>query len=234
MAEHCLNCSEKITDGGMFGAANHALAESTVKAVNLVHGTEFEALCNKCGNDLKVETVHQLKLQLAALNRGLEHALASFPLLTVSVLPGDNRYRALGMVTGNVTVGTGLFNEFSQGLSDMFGVVNQQSGMALKVNKGEAAARAIIVQKAIAMGANCIIGVDIDYGTTTNNAATVNMQGTAIVIPDLAAVFDAQAQAMAEWVSFAMERGRILKRWLDGDIRPGDELGEAVPLPGED
>lgn len=60
--------------------------------------------------------------------------------------------------------------------------------MALKVNSGEAAARSIVVNKAIALGANCIIGVDIDYGTTANNAATVTMQGTTVVIRTLVEV----------------------------------------------
>ncbi|MBW6525259.1 YbjQ family protein [Sphingomonas sp. RHCKR7] len=41
---------------------------------------------------------------------------------------------------------------------------------------------------ALASGANCILAVDIDYGTTGNNAATVNMQGTAVVIANLSAV----------------------------------------------
>lgn len=64
----------------------------------------------------------------------------------------------------------------------------RNSGMALKVNSGEAAARTIVVNKAIALDANCIIGVDIDYGTTANKAATVTTQGTTVVIRNLAEV----------------------------------------------
>jgi uncharacterized protein YbjQ (UPF0145 family) len=233
MAELCPNCSEKITIGGVFGKPNDRLAAKTVAAINLVYATEYEGLCDRCGADMRDEAMHRLKTQMETLNKGIEQAMAAFPLLTVDVLPGANHYRALGMVTGNVTVGTGLFNEFGQGISDMFGTINQQSGMALKVNKGEAAARAIIVQKAVALGANCIIGVDIDYGITTNNAATVNMQGTAVFVPDLAAVFNQRAADVAEWLAGAMLYGPRLKRWLDGNIRGGEVFDQAESFPKE-
>lgn len=230
MTELCPNCSEKISDGGVFGKPNNVLPASAVAIINLVYGSAYEALCEKCGAQWRIEANHRLHTEMSLLNKGIEAAMATFPLLTVGVLPDGNRYRALGMITGNVTVGTGLFNEFSQGISDMFGAINQQSGMALKVNKGEAAARAIIVQKAVALGANCVIGVDIDYGITTNNAATVNMQGTAIVVPDLAAIFDEQTKFTAEWLQWAMQHGARLKRWVDGKIRTGETFEAVKPL----
>ena len=70
----------------------------------------------------------------------------------------------------------------------------------------------------MSIGANCVIGVDIDYGTTANNAATVNMQGTAAVISNLEAVLHADELAKAAALHEAYARIGQLRRWRRGDI----------------
>lgn len=144
--------------------------------------------------------------------------IVDFPMMTISQVPLGAKCRIKAMVTANATVGTGMFNELSQGFSDMFGMTNTTSGMALKVNSGEAAVRAIIANKAMAMGANCVIGVDIDYGVTNNNAATVNMQGTAVVISNLSEILDDAEFAKAEKIAMAYARIKELGRWLRGEF----------------
>lgn len=131
--------------------------------------------------------------------------------------------KLIGMVTANVTVGTGFFNEFSQGISDIFGTINVDSGMASKVNSGEAAARAIVVNKAISLGANCVLAVDIDYGTTANNAATVNMQGTAAFIENIDNVLEAGSALRAKKLSNSIANLEITRGWLRGELIPTDE-----------
>ena len=103
----------------------------------------------------------------------------------------------------------------------MFGATSTNSGMAHKVNIGEATARAIIVTKALKAGANCILGVDIDYGTTANNAATVNMQGTAASIANLDEILADPEFAKAQEFETAYTRARELARWLRGEFEAG-------------
>lgn len=222
MAEQCVNCGQKITDGGLISDPNQYLSDRWLRILNFVNATAHEAMCNKCGGEIHASAELALQREQAKLKEDLEKASADFPMMTIGVLPGRNEFRVLGMVTANVAVGTGLFNEFSQGVSDFFGTVNVQSGMASKVNKGEAATRGILVQRAIQMGANCIIGVDVDYGVTNNNAATVNMQGTAVRIPDLRAILGDEACEAAEWIEWAWKRLKDLHRWSRGDIREGE------------
>jgi len=229
MAEQCINCGVKISDGGLLSAGNRYLSDTVLKLVNLVEGASYQALCESCGEQLRIEAQHKLNRELEERKSYLERTVPEFPMLTVDVLPGTNEYRALGLVTANVAVGTGLFNEFSQSLSDLFGAVNEQSGMAFKVNKGEAAARSILVKKALGMGANAIIGVDIDYGITTNNAATVNMQGTAVFVPNPAAVFGENAAKVSGWVDWTWKRLNQLRRWERGDVREGDVFAVSLP-----
>jgi uncharacterized protein YbjQ (UPF0145 family) len=144
--------------------------------------------------------------------------VVDFPMMTISQVLAGTDCRIKSMVTANVTVGTGLFSELSQGFSDMFGATNVASGMALKVNSGEATARSILVTKAVAMGANCIIGVDVDYGTTANNAATVNMQGTAVVIRNLDAILDTDVLERFGAFEAKLARAQEITRWLAGDF----------------
>jgi uncharacterized protein YbjQ (UPF0145 family) len=224
MSETCAHCGSKISQAGIFSNANLRVSDEDLRMVNFVNGSDHAELCDNCGGELREGARARLSGEREQLKTDIEARLSFFPTLTVGVLPQGNAYRAIGLVTANVTVGTGLFNEISQGVSDMFGAVNQSTGMAFKVNKGEAIAKAILVRKALELGANCIIGTDIDYGTTTNNAATVNMQGTAVLVPDLAAILGGRAHEMTVWILWAWSRVQSLSRWLRGDIQPGDTL----------
>lgn len=230
MAEECINCGQKISSGGLLSVPNSYFGESTVRLVNFVLAQNYEALCEKCGADPQAETYNALRTERERLKRYMEAATTDFPMMTIGVLPGSVGFRVLGMVTANVSVGTGLFNEFSQGFSDMFGLVNSQTGMAHKVNNGEAAARGILVSKAIQMGANCIIGVDVDYGVTNNNAATVNMQGTAVIVEDLDTLLTPEGSKLAARINAAWQHLHALNRWSQGEIREG-EVFERLELP---
>lgn len=218
MTETCANCEAKITDGGMFGVSNQRYSTARVQLVNFIHGTSHEELCEKCGADIVGPTLNKLQAEQESCMSYLKANIVDFPMMTISQVPPGATCRIKGMVTANATVGTGMFSEMSQGFSDMFGMTNTTSGMALKVNSGEATVRAIIANKAIAMGANCVIGVDIDYGVTNNNAATVNMQGTAVLISNLSEILDDAEFAKAEKIATASARVNELGRWLRGEF----------------
>lgn len=213
MSDKCGNCGEAITGAGVFKAGNPRFDEPTIKAVNHFQKASYSDLCQKCGKT----TVDQTwALVSHERNKALQYVNANvtdFPMTTVGQLPGNSRYWIKGMVTGNVTVGTGIFSESSQNWSDMLGQTSTNSGMAKKVNSGEATARGLIVNKAISMGANCVIGVDVDYGTTANNAATVNMQGTAVRVENLAEVFDAPELERAQAIEQAYRTIASLRAW---------------------
>lgn len=185
----CKNCNAGLNEGGMFKDSNLLIDQLKVKRINYVFDRNFEELCEKCGADLLSKASTKLMNEEKNLISSLEGRIIDFPMFTVGNFPSGTKYYLKGLVTANVTVGTGLFNEFSQGFNDILGSATATSGMAHKANIGETTARAILVSKARTMKANVIIGVDIDYGTTTNNAATVNMQGTAALVEDLSQIY---------------------------------------------
>ena len=218
MSNQCKNCGLDFVEPGVFKVGNLRLPQNKVEFVNFMLDQKFEELCEKCGTDQFDQCHYSVEKQINEYRDKLQVNLPYFPMLTIGTLPPHITLRYIGLVTANVTVGTGLFSEFSQGVSDMFGAVNTESGMAHKVNSGEATARAVIATKAMNLGANCVIGVDIDYGVTANNAATVNMQGTAVDIDNLADMLDPTVLAGAERISAAFAKVQQLQRWLRGDF----------------
>lgn len=187
----CKNCKAEVNEGGVFKNANLLIDKVKVKRVNYIFNKNFEELCQKCGTDLLFEASHQLMNEEKKLLLDLEDNIINFPMFTVNDFPSGTKYYLKGLVTANITVGTGLFSEISQGFNDILGAATSTSGMAHKANNGEAAARAILVSKARNLKANVIIGVDIDYGITLKNAVTVNMQGTAALVEDLSQILTA-------------------------------------------
>lgn len=218
MADECSNCGATVRAGSAFKAANDRKTEKAVAFVNFVLGGSYAELCTKCGDLPLAEAREVINREIAEKTVYCQEHIADFPMFTLSWLPATAKVKLKNMVTANITIGTGLFSEFSQGFSDMFGLVNENTGMSFKVNKGEAAARAILVMKAASVGANCIVGVDIDYGVTGNNAATVNMQGTAAFIENLSDILGDDELLMANAFNSAQSRISQLRRWKAGDL----------------
>lgn len=218
MSDDCANCGATITPGSAFKSPNERKAPKTVAFVNFINSADFADLCGKCGEGPVATAFAAIDGEIEQRTQFTQERITDFPMFTMTWLPFHAVVKLKNMITANVTVGTGLFSEFSQGISDLTGAVNTNSGMSYKVNKGEAAARSILVNKARSMNANCIIGVDIDYGTTGNNAATINMQGTAAVVSNLDVVLDAEDFAKAKALDDAYARIAQLRRWRRGDI----------------
>lgn len=218
MSDNCGNCGATITNGSAFKSANLRRNESWVRLANFINSTDYTDLCSKCGDAPISEAHARIDGYIAEKVAFITEHITDFPMFTVAWLPANIEIRFKTMITANVTVGTGLFNEFSQGVSDFFGSVNTQSGMSAKVNQGEATARSILVSKALATGANCIVGVDIDYGVTTNNAATINMQGTAAFIENMPVLLQTAELERAQAIHSAHESVVQLRQWRVGNI----------------
>lgn len=218
MSDECANCGEEIRQGGILKEPNWRLSQQQVELVNFMSGTDHTELCVKCGQRDFDQIREDLQMELHKLQRNQKANSQAFPIFTTDRLPDQSKYQLIGMVTANVSIGTGIFNEFSQGLSDLFGATNTDTGMAFKVNSGEETARTILAQKALALGANCVVAVDIDYGTTVNNAATVNMQGTAAVVDDLEHILEDRALKRATKYLSTHRRIKEIGSWLAGNL----------------
>jgi uncharacterized protein YbjQ (UPF0145 family) len=102
---------------------------------------------------------------------------------TTSVLPGEHISQYLGIVTGEAILGANVFRDFFAGIRDIVG------GRSGAYEKELARARDIALEEmqnqATRLGANAVLGVDLDYETiSTSNGSMlmVTTSGTAVVV----------------------------------------------------
>lgn len=87
-----------------------------------------------------------------------------------------------GVVTGETIVGANVFKDFLAAIRDIIG---GRSGSYEKVlREAKDTSLAEMQQRAAELGANAIVGVDIDYETVGQNSSMlmVAVSGTAVVI----------------------------------------------------
>ena len=95
---------------------------------------------------------------------------------------GYNIKNYIGIVSGEVVIGTGYFSEFLASASDLFGTTSTAFSDKMGLVKDKALE--ILIQKAISKGANAVIGIDFDYLTFANNMMGVSANATAVVIEE--------------------------------------------------
>lgn len=86
----------------------------------------------------------------------------------------------LGIITGESVLGTGFLSSFNAGWSDIFGTHSQKYQEKLKKAKDDALI--LLRKEADDVGANAVIGVDLDYNTFSADIIGVIASGTAVRI----------------------------------------------------
>ena len=88
--------------------------------------------------------------------------------------------RYMGVISGQVVLGTGFLSEFTASFADFFGEESNKFADKLETAKNAAVEKLII--KSADKGGNAIIGVDFDYITFHGNMIGVVANGTSVVI----------------------------------------------------
>jgi uncharacterized protein YbjQ (UPF0145 family) len=102
-------------------------------------------------------------------------------LTTTSVVEGKPVSRYLGVVTGEAIIGANIFRDMFATVRDVVG------GRSGTYEKGLAEAREVAMremqQRAQELGANAVIGIDLDYEVLgqNNGMLMVSVSGTAVV-----------------------------------------------------
>ena len=103
-------------------------------------------------------------------------------LSTTPQIEGHTIREYKGVVTGETIIGANFFRDFLAGIRD---IVGGRSGSYEKVlAEAKDTSMQEMMQRAQAMGANAIVGIDIDYETVGANGSMlmVAISGTAVVI----------------------------------------------------
>lgn len=103
-------------------------------------------------------------------------------LTTTQTLEGKPIKEYKGIVTGETIIGANAIKDFMAGLTDFFGGRSRTYEKVLVEAKNTALVE--LQQRAMAMGANAVVGIDLDYETLGNNGGMlmVTASGTAVII----------------------------------------------------
>lgn len=101
---------------------------------------------------------------------------------TTPSLEGKRITNYYGVVTGETIIGANLFRDFFAGIRDIVG--GRASSYEEVLREAKDAALKEMSERAEAMGANAIVGVDLDYETVGSNSSMlmVTASGTAVKI----------------------------------------------------
>jgi uncharacterized protein YbjQ (UPF0145 family) len=103
-------------------------------------------------------------------------------LTTTSTIEGNPIKTYKGIVTGEVIIGANIFKDIFAGIRDIVG--GRSNSYESVLNEARKNAMDEMIRNAQSMGANAIIGIDLDYETVgaKGSMIMVNVSGTAVVI----------------------------------------------------
>jgi uncharacterized protein YbjQ (UPF0145 family) len=101
---------------------------------------------------------------------------------TTSMLDGKRITKYLGLVSGEAILGANIFRDIFAGIRDIVG--GRSAAYEQELRKAKDIALREMTEQAQALGANAIVGVDLDYENVGQSGGMlmVSASGTAVVI----------------------------------------------------
>ncbi|MBY0088806.1 YbjQ family protein [Brevibacillus sp. M2.1A] len=97
---------------------------------------------------------------------------------TTSMIQGKEVVEYLDIVSGEVIMGANVVRDFLAGITDIIG--GRSGSYESKLSEGRELALREMKEKARALGANAVIGVDLDFETLREGMMMVIATGTAV------------------------------------------------------
>ena len=101
---------------------------------------------------------------------------------TTPTLQNKNIKRYLGVVTGEAILGANIFKDFFAGIRDIVG--GRSAAYEKELRRAKEIAMTEMQQEAKRLGANAVIGIDLDYETIGNSMLMVSASGTAVEVEE--------------------------------------------------
>lgn len=99
-------------------------------------------------------------------------------LTTTNTIEGKQITHYYGVVSGETIIGANLFRDLFAGIRDIVG--GRAASYEEVLRKAKDTALQEMADQASKMGANAVIGIDLDYETVGNSMLMVTASGTAI------------------------------------------------------
>ncbi len=149
------------------------------------------ARCAYCGNELSwtsktaddgrqycgicYDNLDQIKEE-ETRNERIQNMVAS----SLFYMEGKKVIKYFDIITSEVVMGTGFLSELGASVSDILGVRSPEFESKLKTAKEKAISK--LKYDAVILGANSVLGVDIDYMTVGANMFMVIASGTPVIV----------------------------------------------------
>lgn len=101
-------------------------------------------------------------------------------LTTTSTLEGHRITEYSGIVVGEAIMGANVFRDFFAQVTDIVG--GRSGAYESKLQDARDTAMRELQQRAAALGANAVIGIDLDYEVVGDSMLMVSASGTAVVV----------------------------------------------------
>jgi uncharacterized protein YbjQ (UPF0145 family) len=103
-------------------------------------------------------------------------------LTTTSVIDGNQIVKYHGLVSGEAILGANIFRDLFAGIRDIVG--GRSAAYEKELRKAKDLAVEEMTAQALALGANGVIGIDLDYETVGQGGSMlmVSASGTAVTI----------------------------------------------------
>jgi uncharacterized protein YbjQ (UPF0145 family) len=105
-------------------------------------------------------------------------------VVTVETIEGKPIKKTLGLVSGEAILGANIFKDFFAGIRDIVG--GRSAAYEVELRKAKDVAVQEMMQQAGELGANAVVGVDLDYENITvgqtGGMLMVCTSGTAVVV----------------------------------------------------
>ena len=99
---------------------------------------------------------------------------------TTNILEGYEIEEYLGVIAGQAIMGANVFRDITAGFRDIVG--GRSGAYEDKLRQAKELAMEDMTAKAEELGANAIIGIDLDYETIRGTMLMVSVSGTAVIV----------------------------------------------------
>ncbi|MBJ6370622.1 heavy metal-binding domain-containing protein [Sedimentitalea arenosa] len=101
-------------------------------------------------------------------------------LTTTNTIQGQTISAYKGIVVGEAIMGANIVRDFFASVTDVVG--GRSGAYEQKLRDARAEAMAEIEERAATLGANAVVGIDLDYEVVGDSMLMVSVSGTAVVV----------------------------------------------------
>ncbi len=134
--------------------------------------------CTKCGSELPENMKFCPKCGTPVKLEASKPGVPSFIIVTTPTISGYKITKILGVVTGLTPRTRGLGGKFVAGIQSMVG--GEVTAFTSELEKARAEAMDRVKQRALELGANAIIGLDLETTEVFQSTVLISATGTAV------------------------------------------------------